>query len=670
MLFVPNVYSQELEPRLVSTLVDTDFDLKAACDAAFDTPGPDIIELPAGVVTITEMCKVPSYTTIRGQGMENTEIFIDISGGPVQAGIDLSGKAHCTFEDFSITHREPTVGYGKSGYAIQGGRGGGWNKTSKYNTFDKVWIHDIRSAGLTNYGGGDHWTVTNCRIERIGRGGFTGNGQHNMIISNCYFGEMGDDGIGLNGDASNNSVTGCYFWKCGAMGSTPAAAVKCHGVANVIDGNTFRDCHTAISLQLTNTIGGGHPSGWGSNQFNIFSDNTVWMCDDKQDFTVGTWDSIAAIKVKNSDHVKITNNYVHMLTPTGRAYCPLWIQRSRNVEMSGNTFAGGMVKFANGGNNENITFHRDTFLCYNQGVEGIDKNVMVQVGHSIGVKNLLFDTCKFDPNFGTYIRSYHSSAVTAKFRNNVLGDSPRIGFPSSIFPNSTYTSIRLMSSPAMGYNGLAGYVAKGKRLLLCKQGLKLPIVSAADQEAGTTQLLIDPIRMPEKFTSSYTWIEYAPSPARGDSVARMYYKAPATATLALTLDGNDIPDIQPTDSVVPVPDPEPEPEPEPDPDPDPVTFEPNPVEWKVKPTPLSTTSLGMEAAEVTSSAGGEIEYAFFAVNGGHDSGYQSSRMYGDNGLEPGKTYTYICHARDKTRPTVGPKFSVPASGTTNSPIGE
>ncbi len=81
---------------------------------------------------------------------------------------------------------------------------------------------------------------------------------------------------------------------------------------------------------------------------------------------------------------------------------------------------------------------------------------------------------------------------------------------------------------------------------------------------------------------------------------------------------------------------------------------PNPYQstWAMPPTPSSGTSILMVATTATDESGVEYYFEFTTGDGndGHDSGWQSSPIYEDTGLDPFTTYTYRVRTRDKWDP--------------------
>jgi len=91
---------------------------------------------------------------------------------------------------------------------------------------------------------------------------------------------------------------------------------------------------------------------------------------------------------------------------------------------------------------------------------------------------------------------------------------------------------------------------------------------------------------------------------------------------------------------------------------------PNAAAWLVAPAavPGSDAAITMSAVR-GADASGWVEYAFECVSGGgNDSGWVSSNLYTDAGLEPGTTYTYRVRMRDRNGNTTA--FSSNASATT------
>ena len=515
------------------------FDLRAELQAAFDSPGPDLIEIPEGVTEITETLKVPSYTTIVGKGMEHSEIYIK---GRI-TGLDFGRQSHVTFRDFAITHRADKPRYGGGGFGLDGGRGNGSATDSSFVTIDRVWVHDIQSVGITNYRGSKNWSVTNCRIERCGRGGISGNGWRNAIFANNYFGETGDDGLGLNGTVLGCTVTGNVFYRCGAVGVTPASGIRCSGTGTTITGNTFRECHTAITFDRQITTPRDRRNREGDTQYNVASDNTVWMCNDSSDYEVGSYIRVAAIKVKGAHHTKLCDNNVCAVTPNGRARCALWIEKSSNIESSGNTYIGSVLKFAGGGENESIEFHRDTFRSLSPSTTDLKSNVLLMVGHSISVKGLRFEECRFDTSIGTYVRAYKNASVDATFQGCRLISPVRIGFLSNDLQPGKIERIPIAFNLSQEYRGLRAFVPKGKRLRLRQQGHDQELIAVRDHNRGEFLLDVEPFELGQSLDLNRTWIEWGESDSV-DGASRLYCEHPGSASVELTLIDNQIPDVR------------------------------------------------------------------------------------------------------------------------------
>ncbi|MBN1806190.1 MAG: Ig-like domain-containing protein [Sedimentisphaerales bacterium] len=74
---------------------------------------------------------------------------------------------------------------------------------------------------------------------------------------------------------------------------------------------------------------------------------------------------------------------------------------------------------------------------------------------------------------------------------------------------------------------------------------------------------------------------------------------------------------------------------------------PSPMTWAVSPYPVSLSIIAMTATTATDNSG--VEYYFSNVTDpNHDSGWQDSPTYIDNGLVNNTTYTYKVKARDKS----------------------
>ncbi len=90
---------------------------------------------------------------------------------------------------------------------------------------------------------------------------------------------------------------------------------------------------------------------------------------------------------------------------------------------------------------------------------------------------------------------------------------------------------------------------------------------------------------------------------------------------------------------------------------------PNPMAFAAAPAATGENTITMTATAATDING--VEYYFDAIDGGNDSGWQSSPEYTDSGLAPGTTYTYVVRARD----SIGNETtaSAPAAATTDAP---
>jgi hypothetical protein len=79
---------------------------------------------------------------------------------------------------------------------------------------------------------------------------------------------------------------------------------------------------------------------------------------------------------------------------------------------------------------------------------------------------------------------------------------------------------------------------------------------------------------------------------------------------------------------------------------------PNPMQFVIPPTTLSTTEVTMQAA-LAGDATPPVQYFFDYTSGagGHDSGWQTSRDYIDASLAPNSFYNYRVKARDNVSPT-------------------
>jgi alpha-L-rhamnosidase len=90
---------------------------------------------------------------------------------------------------------------------------------------------------------------------------------------------------------------------------------------------------------------------------------------------------------------------------------------------------------------------------------------------------------------------------------------------------------------------------------------------------------------------------------------------------------------------------------------------PSPMTWASVPAPLTSTVITMAATTATDLS--DVEYFFDCLTaGGHDSGWQTSTSYTDNGLSPGTQYTYRVKASDKSSNHNETGYSGNASATT------
>jgi hypothetical protein len=100
--------------------------------------------------------------------------------------------------------------------------------------------------------------------------------------------------------------------------------------------------------------------------------------------------------------------------------------------------------------------------------------------------------------------------------------------------------------------------------------------------------------------------------------------------------------------------------------PDTIAPTPNPMSFAVLPAATGTTSISMTATTAADPNG--VEYYFINKTiFGHDSGWQDSVNYVDDGLDPATTYTYTVEARDKSSNSNATLPSSELSATTASP---
>jgi pectate lyase len=92
---------------------------------------------------------------------------------------------------------------------------------------------------------------------------------------------------------------------------------------------------------------------------------------------------------------------------------------------------------------------------------------------------------------------------------------------------------------------------------------------------------------------------------------------------------------------------------------------PSPMTWATPPHAASYSSIAMVATTAIDPNG--VEYYFHCTtSGGHDSAWQDSTSYTDNGLTPNTTYTYQVKARDKSLMKNATGYSTLASATTDT----
>ena len=99
---------------------------------------------------------------------------------------------------------------------------------------------------------------------------------------------------------------------------------------------------------------------------------------------------------------------------------------------------------------------------------------------------------------------------------------------------------------------------------------------------------------------------------------------------------------------------------------------PNPMQWAIPPAPATESSVTMTAETATDNSGGLVWYEFQETTGnpgGTSSGWQTSPVYTDTGLQAGSQYCYMVRARDESSNTTGwsPVECVSNVGDINAP---
>ncbi|MBN1764973.1 MAG: hypothetical protein JW860_06920 [Sedimentisphaerales bacterium] len=90
---------------------------------------------------------------------------------------------------------------------------------------------------------------------------------------------------------------------------------------------------------------------------------------------------------------------------------------------------------------------------------------------------------------------------------------------------------------------------------------------------------------------------------------------------------------------------------------------PDPATWESVPSAIDPYTIGMTASTASDING--VEYYFYNITDpAHDSGWQDSATYEDNGLDPNTEYTYQVNARDTSSNNNETGYSDPASATT------
>ena len=94
---------------------------------------------------------------------------------------------------------------------------------------------------------------------------------------------------------------------------------------------------------------------------------------------------------------------------------------------------------------------------------------------------------------------------------------------------------------------------------------------------------------------------------------------------------------------------------------------PSPMTWAMVPTALSSKVITMTASTASDPSG--VEYSFTNTTiSGHNSGWQDSRTYTDDGLEASTSYSYEVRARDKSVAATQTDPSVATAATTLDPL--
>lgn len=286
--------------------------------------------------------------------------------------LDIGDKQRIELSDFALTKHITRVPayppwdnavkgeyYGPGGYAIDGGAGGGYSTTTKDILIERLYVHHLPTAGITNYLGGERWRVNHCHIAYTGRGGISGNGWRMCSFEGNYFEKIGDDGFGINSHGFSCSFVNNTFNGVGALGVTGASAIKMHGQSMTITGNAFYGCLHGVWVKHMASGTGPDEGYWnliGASRDVVISGNTFYK---NPDPTISPTKSPRCIETEGVENLLIANNTMYAVDTDGAAGVPIYISHSRNAKIIGNQIVGSTCVV---GYSQNTNFTDNTFV--------------------------------------------------------------------------------------------------------------------------------------------------------------------------------------------------------------------------------------------------------------------------------------------------------------------
>lgn len=248
----PTVSVRGLTPVIFGAVGDGIADDTSALQEAIDFGAPDasVVYIPRGTYALSAALQMRSNVQLIGESQASTTLLqtdldehvIQVAQSAGQGIVSNVEIAHLTLTHDTATFNQNT------GSCIAGGDVG-----AAFDSTEDIYLHhfqcrDIARQGLRPWKTPTRWTVENCTLANIGRGGIIFVDGEENVIRDCRITNTGDDGIGFNDDSHDGFAIGNYIVNAGGIGTVGGRGIFVNGDRAKILGNYIKDADIACVL--------------------------------------------------------------------------------------------------------------------------------------------------------------------------------------------------------------------------------------------------------------------------------------------------------------------------------------------------------------------------------------------------------------------------------------